>query len=431
MFRSFVLVVASLAAVLPAGPQSSVLAQNVREKVITRVFWQDAESQKLSYANLTATNRWNLRRNWVSGFPALDPKTQSLGELYASQGQVFVSVESQQDGVAGGWFCLDSGAFEEPHGNHTHWKYTRTPKVRQSDFASGRGQQSSLMLCGDMAVYSDSTADCTIMKAADMKFGGTRGIRKLSLSKPAGLCLDGNGKTIALSGNDQSGQLTAYDRAGNVAGEVALASGNVESALVNSGKVFLAHEGGISMASLTDLSVQKVNGPQPASALNAHLSWVLYTANSGDASQLCLLNGSQQDPEVVSLPIPGAAGTRLSTPEVVMSLGKRYAILFTEREASEEAMEQTLIVVLLDPNKDKNFSDAKIARTISLGTSSAASGEQHGICFDAYGRHAVISSPDDGMLTVLSLQKLNVVARFKVGGKPGRIVAVGAAEHFH
>ena len=89
------------------------------------------------------------------------------------------------------------------------------------------------------------------------------------------------------------------------------------------------------------------------------------------------------------------------------------------------------MVVLLDPNKDGDFSDAKIQKTIDLGMRPPAAAGNCALCFDAYGRYAVVSSPASGLLTVLSLTKMSVVARFNVGGAPGRIVSVGAAEHFH
>ena len=44
------------------------LGQNIRPVTITRLFWQDRETAKLSYADLVTTNKWNLNRGWVSGF---------------------------------------------------------------------------------------------------------------------------------------------------------------------------------------------------------------------------------------------------------------------------------------------------------------------------------------------------------------------------
>ena len=43
----------------------------------------------------------------------------------------------------------------------------------------------------------------------------------------------------------------------------------------------------------------------------------------------------------------------------------------------------------------------------------------------------VFTEPADGILNVMSLQNLRIVARFRVGGVPDSIVAVGAPEHFH
>ena len=60
---------------------SCLHAQTVREKVMTRIFWQDRETDKLSYADLVKTNKWSIKRNWVKGFPELDAEKQHLAQM--------------------------------------------------------------------------------------------------------------------------------------------------------------------------------------------------------------------------------------------------------------------------------------------------------------------------------------------------------------
>ena len=87
----------------------------------------------------------------------------------------------------------------------------------------------------------------------------------------------------------------------------------------------------------------------------------------------------------------------------------------------------------LDPNRDGDLSDARVRKTIPVG-SSQIDGDvdvKPEIAFDAYGRNAVFTEPRDGVLNVLSVQNMQILARFKVGGIPDRVIAVGAPEHFH
>ena len=120
-------------------------AQSVRGKVITRIFWQDRETDKLSYADLVTTNKWSIKRGWVKGFPQLDPEKQDLVQMKECSGLLMVGVRDQDSGNhQSGWVAIDTGVFEEPHGNHTHWKYTRLPNVKQSKLDTEQGNPAHL-----------------------------------------------------------------------------------------------------------------------------------------------------------------------------------------------------------------------------------------------------------------------------------------------
>ncbi|MFN8711197.1 MAG: hypothetical protein ACK50J_31375 [Planctomyces sp.] len=142
-----------------------------------------------------------------------------------------------------------------------------------------------------------------------------------------------------------------------------------------------------------------------------------------------MINTQSVPPSVVKLRIPVAEGLQLSTPETTLSMGDRLAFLFQVRiDASGDTQEQ-LTSVELDPNRDGDLSDARVRKTIPVGASLVNG--HHAISFDAYGRNAVFTEPGEGVLNVLSVQNMQILARFKVGGVPDRVIAIGAPEHFH
>jgi len=418
-----------------AALMTTAAGQNVREKTIMRVFWQDAASQKLSYANLTASSRWNLRRGWVGGFPQLEASTQSLGEMVAVDGQVFVSVTAADDTAAGGWLCLDSGAFEEPHGNHTHWKYTRTPRVRQSELAVGRGQTAGLMQHNGTVVHADSTGACTLLTTGQMKFGGDRGLRQLTLPQPARFCLI-EGQHLFTAGEKSERIATAsYDisAATRPLNGSDFPGAQLTGIVYNSGRKFVAYDRGIQR------EISRANGRETTSLdlqemvheMTSEQDWVLFTCGVGEDTRLCLTRAADPGRGFVTLPVPGSDGTKPRSLSTKLSLGKRHAFVIQETATAGTPAKEQLVIIRLDPNKDGDFSDATIRQRIDLGMRPPAPAGNSGLCFDAYGRYAVVSSPAAGVLTVISLSKMSVVARFQVGGAPGRIVGVGAAEHFH
>jgi hypothetical protein len=314
-------------------------AQGIRTRTMMRIFWQDRGTDKLSWADLTKGDKWAIKRGWIQGFPKLDPEKQGLGRMNRnSNGKLVVGMISRENSDSqSGWVAVDPGTFEEPHGNHTHWKYTGEPKVTAMNRDANEGNP------GLIAVPS---------------LPGTMQVNQLTLE---------NDEDIRK--HLQTGQFKV-DR-----------------------------------------------------------HWVLVTTGQGDQATLCMINSQSVPPSVVKLRIPVAEGLQLSTPETTLSMGERLAFLFQGRiDAAAEVQEQ-LTSVELDPNRDGDLSDARVRKTIPVGASQVDG--WHSIAFDAYGRNAVFTEPRDGVLNVLSVQDLQILARFKVGGIPDRVIAVGAPEHFH
>lgn len=439
---------------------SQANAQTIRVKNMMRVFWQDRDTDQLSWADITATNTWGIKRDWIQSFPKLDADKQDLVQMKHNNGMLVVGVRDHEDGKhQSGWVSVDTGVFEEPHGNHTHWKYTNAPKVTGSKLDTDQGNPAHLY------VY-----DNNFYLANDQKNGFSR-LQPLLLKQPASATatatfFPGGGRHITMAAVNNSVAYSSWiDGDGPNAGRIdvvslqqtgdpeiaysfSLPSGVIHGATANSGKVFFAPADGVYWVA-ADLAMKqtaetvKVNHlslgqddetdkPLRTGAFTNERNWVLGTTGQGDQSTLCLINAQASQPSIVKLKIPVGDGLRLTTPEKVLSLGNRYAFLFQDRTDSESDVQEHLTVVELDPNRDRDFRDARVKVTIPVGASKIDGHHgHHAISFDAYGRYAVFTEPGEGMLNVFSLKDMRVVARFKVGGSPDSIVAIGAQDHFH
>ncbi len=309
-----------------------------RKKILTRVFWQDNETQKLSYADIATTDKWHIDRGWVGGFPEVDPATGELGQMRAEGTNVLVGIAGKQDDAGAKRVTIESGVFEQPHGNHFHWMYSKKPN--------------------------------------------TMNVSPGTLGAP------------------QSPRMPQIANAGEIIGRVL----NIDAKELVAGQDYVSDN-----------------------------QWILLAHNADQQPALAMINsGLPQQQGLVKLPISAAEGLKLSNPKTKISMGKRFAFLFQERVDPASDIQEKLVVVELDPNRDMNFSDARVAKVIPVDASKIGSGRgHHNICFDAYGRFAVFTNPGSGLLSVMTLSDMTVRVRFRVGGAPDRIVAVGAPEHFH
>ena len=315
---------------------SSAGAQGIRTRTMMRIFCQDRGTDKLSWADLTKGEKWGIKRGWIQGFPKLDAEKQNLGVMNrTNNGKLVVGVlDHENSDSQSGWVTIDPGTFEEPHGNHTHWKYIGEPKVT--------------------AMSGDSNP--------------------------------GLSEVPSLPGTMQVNQLTLEND-------------------------------------------EDIRNQLQAGRFKVDRHWILLTTGQGDQATLCLISSQSVPPSVVKLRIPVAEGLQLSTPEMTLSMGERLAFLFQVRTDVAVEVQEQLTSVDLDPNRDGDLSDARVRNTSPVGASQVDG--QHSIAFDAYGRNAVFTEPADGVLNVLSVQNMQILARFKVGGVPDRVIAVGAPEHFH
>lgn len=442
---------------LSAVTGSSADAQAVRNRILMRVFWQDRETAQLSWADITSGDKWGIKRAWIHGFPMVDAENQELAPMKHHNGVLVTGVRDHQDGtLQSGWISVDTGVFEEPHGNHTHWKYAGLPQVTGMKLDAHQGNPGQL-----------SVSENIFYLAHDQKNGFSQLqpslLKQASSASESAKFFSGGGSHIALaavndavaysSWDDESGpnggrvDVVPLRQAGmpKIAYSFQLPSAAIHGITHNSGKVFLAPADGICWVKV-DLSLKETaesvqvnylslgqdelsDRPVRTGTFSNARNWVLCTTGEGDQSKLCLINAESADPSVVKVNVPAADGLRLTAPETVLSLGNRYAFLFQERTDAVNGVQEQLTVVELDPDRNRDFSDARIRTTIPVGASRTEG--HHAIAFDAYGRYAAFTEPGEGILNLFSLQEMQVVARFKVGGSPDRIVAVGAPEHFH
>lgn len=426
---------------------------------VARVIWQDRDKDVLMWGEVHAGDKWVVSASPLKGFPGLNVEKQDLVQMEHAEGHLLVGVRDNDDGkFQSGWIVIDTGVREEPHGDHSHWKFVSAPSTKSSRLDAGQGNPAHLYL------YNDH-----FYMANDKKNGFTHINPKDLISKPASECgvfFSGGGNHITMAAVDNAVCYSTWiDGGGPNAGRVDvinlaksgsdslaysfnLPTGVIHGATANSGKVFFAPADGVcwvqadkaltgSAASVKvhHISLGKEEGaekPNRTGAFANHRNWVLFTTGGPEGkSSLCLLNAAADQPSVVKLPIEVESGLSLTTPEVVLaSGGKRYAFLFHDKREGD--LQEKLTIVDLDPNGDRDFSDAKIAKTMPVGSSKVEGHHgHHSVSFDSEGRIACFTNPGDGTIWVMTLKDLTVRAKSIVGGTPSAIVALGAPEHKH
>ncbi|MEY2724826.1 MAG: hypothetical protein RLZZ458_693 [Planctomycetota bacterium] len=423
---------------------------------VARVLWQDRSKDTLMWGEVHAGDKWVVSASPVEGFPKLDLEKQDLVQMEHAQGLLLVGVRDEQKGShQSGWVAVDTGVREEPHGDHSHWEFQGTPTVKGSKLDTEQGNPAHLYLYdGQFYLANDSRNGFTQLNPLELlkssgpqsgKFftGGGNHITMAAVENAVcySTWIDGGGPNVgrvdvvnlAKSGPD------------SLAYSFKLPTGVIHGATANSGRVFFAPADGVCWVDadrtvsktaesviVNHISLGKDEGaekPNRTGAFCNHRNWVLFTTGGKESkSALCLLNAAAEKPTVVTLPLEVEAGLSLTTPEVVLaSGGKRYAFLFHDKQEGD--LQEKLTIVDLDPNGDRDLSDAKVAKTIPVGSSKVEGHHgHHSISFDSEGRIACFTNPGDGTIWVMTLKDLTIRAKSIVGGTPSAIVALGAPE---
>ena len=447
------LMIFSLLQVVLAGScfaQGTVAASGHRA---TRLIWQDRSDDQLKWADLYVSPQWRMTTSPVSGFPKLDKDKQDMVQMKILNGTLLVGVRDQQDGeFQSGWVAVDTGVREEPHGNHSHWKYVSAPKIQNSVLDKTQGNPAHLY------AYNG-----TFYLANDRRNGFTQLVPASLQAKKSGRFFTGGGNHITMAiANNKVGYSTWIDGGGPNKGRVDvvnlqqasgapaysfhLPTGAIHGATVNSNRVFFAPADGVCWTNVDPNPQQQVDvkvhhlklgtdketdKPLRTGAFANHRNWVLFVTGSADSSALCLVDAAAPTPKVIKIPIPVADGLRLVTPAVVKTRSaKRYAFVFHDRTGSD--ISEKLTVIDLDPNRDRHFADARMAVTMPIGASKVEGHYgHHSVCFDPDGRYACVANPGDGTIDVISLRSLQMVARMQVGGSPSAVTCVGGGVHHH
>lgn len=440
----------SLIAGLGRAEESS--HQSDGSRVIGRLFWQDEQSGSIRYGDLTKGEKWMLQPQPVPGFPELDPDDQTLVQMEAIGNVLAVGVRDLEEGeIENGWIAIDGGGVEEEHGDHTHWRFPTPPKVLAAKLDDQQGNPAHLYQY-DGAFYL----------ANDKNNGFTRLLPQRLLqgeADAAATFFSGGGDHITLAAVDgQVAYSTWISRQGDDAGRIDVVNlredqdgrgnysirtptGGLHGATANSGRVFFAPADGICWVDADrDLTQNEKNaevhylslGKDPESDLPLRTGafanagrYVLFTSQSSSESFVGLIDATASQPEIQKLPIAAAAGLRLTTPRVLVTAsGLKMAFLFQDRHDGD-AQEQ-LTAINLDPDRDGDFSDAKIVKNIPVGRSAVVGhGGHHDIGILPGGRYACVTNPGDGTIWVVSLARLEVLEQIEIDGAPSRVVAVG------
>jgi len=455
MKRTCLLTIASLVfAILSsvvARSQNADDSPKPSARTIARIFWQELETQSLRWGDLQRIgNAWHLDSNTIEGFPALDPESQSLVQMEALDDMLVTGIHDVERGTIGsGWAAVRSGVSLEEHGDHAHAHFHDTPRLFAKRIDQDQGNPAHLYRYGGkIYLANDAKNGFTMMESV------TDGSSNPSLVTSF-LSGGGNHITLAVVENNVC-YATWADRDGENAGridvvpldstkaiakpKIVLPVGGLHGATCNSGAVFFAPAAGIYVLPTDghggirkDIAPMHVDlGKDPESdkphrtgAFVNHRHWVLFQFGSGEQSQLGIIDATQTKPSLISISIPAEAGLSLSSPRcVVAANGKEYAWVIQHRKGSEAV--ERLIAVDLDPNGDRDLSDAAVLRSIELGNSriDGHSG-YHEINFLPNGRLACISNPGDGSLWILSIHSLEVLAKLDVGGAPTRLLSFG------
>ncbi|HWL08280.1 MAG TPA: hypothetical protein VNQ76_07745 [Planctomicrobium sp.] len=434
-------------------------SQRKSERMV-RLVWQDGEKNTLHWGELVQVGPKLLLQQGgsIENVPALDPEKQHLVQMERVEDVLLVGVRDNDNGqFQSGWIAVDLGVDEMPHGDHSDFDYRNHPRFLASQLDASQGNPAH------MYVYDDQ------FYLANDKLNGFTRLTPQALRGPVegrkGTFHRGGGSHITLAALDNKIAYSTWSGRGkevqgkidvvNLAkqGEDAIAYsfqlpvGGLHGAIANSGRIFFAPSDGIYWVD-ADLEFQKTaeavqphhlslgkdpetDRPLRTGAFLNHRNWVLFNTGRQENSALCLVDAAATQPKVIKVPIKTADGLSLVTPKTVAAAnGKRYAFLFQNKREGE--IVEQLTIVDLDPNGDRDFSDAAIAKTLEIGPSKVQGHNgHHSITFDDDARYGILTIPGTGELWILSLENLSIIGKHNVGGMPTKILAVGGEESKH
>lgn len=456
--RAFVLLLAGLCALTSS---STVWAQrSSKPEEMVRFVWQDREDKSLKWAELVQVGRTLTfqKGGQVEGFPELDKDRHELVQMERIDNFLVVGIRDNDRGrYKSGWVAIDLGVIEHPHGDHSDFTYGKPPRVIASVLDNEQGNPAHLYVYDkNFYVCNDSLNGFTRITPQALK--GPASGRKGTFHRGGGghITMAAVGNRVAYStwiaaADGEGGPIDVSDLSktgeSSIVYSFRLPVGGLHGAIANSGRVFFAPSDGVywlfadtnlkqspDTVSAYHLSLgqdEEAGRPLRTGAFTNHRNYVLCTTGRGANSALCLIDASARRPSVQKLPIEVGDGLSLTTPQTVTtSAGKHYAFMFQNKKEGDA--EEKLTIVDLDPNRDRNFRDARVVKTLTVGGSRVEGHYgHHTIDFCQDGRHALLTNPGDGEIWLLSLARLEVLDKYKVDGMPTKITTIGGEADKH
>jgi len=429
-----------------AGPQRCA---------ISRVFFQDPDKLTLMWADLLAQDPPVLTAAMpVDSFPVLDPERQSLVQMSSSDGKIMIGVRDNEDGdYQSGWVLVDSGVQEEEHGDHSHWYYTARPRVLSSRLDESQGNPAHLY-CYDGVFYlaNDRIGGFTRL---DPSMIPPQADPSLILAMAAFHAGGAGHITLAVAGDvaystwmsrDEATakriDVTALSEAGTkeIAYSFDVHSGGLHGATYQSGKVFFAPADGIDWLTVppspktksSDMVVHHIDlgsdqeKPLRTGAFTPFADHVLFLSGSGAKSFLGLIDARRDLPELTRVSLELDSRSKAHGPAIVQTRSQGpLAFVFHDHLKDVDAP-NLATVVQLDPNRDGDFSDAKVRGQFDIGRSQVEGHSgHHDIAFDASGRYGVIVNPGDQSVQIVSTSDLSTLSTIDMPFKPNRVLTIG------
>lgn len=441
--RSFIL---TLVALLLMG-SSSV---NAEGRTIARLFWQDHQNATLKWADLQKSkDGYALSENDISGFPELDTDDQTLVQMQVDDGLLIVGVRDEANGdIGSGWVAIETGATQEAHGDHFHWRFPEPPSVHSKLIDSGQGNPAHLYRYGKSFVMAnDQRNGFTVLNS--------KSVRDAKSPAEAGRFYEGGGGHITLAvAEGKVAYSTWIDREGENAGRVDVVglgenaekgyhitcpTGVLHGATYCDDKVFFAPSDGVCWVhadlevddaadSVTvnhlEIGTDPEGNPLRTGAFTTIDHAVVFTSGKAEQSKLCFIDASCDTPAVQSLSMELASDQSLKTPIIGKGSGGRpIALCFAE--SKEAPKTDQLYVVDLDPDGNGDYSDAKAREPIAVGPSQIEGHfGHHDAVFLPRGRQIAVTNPGDASIWVISLTDQSVQAKFECEGTPTSLVSI-------
>lgn len=420
-------------------------------RTLARLFWQDDSDAILRWGDLKKNaDGYHLTPETVDQFPRLDTDEQSLVQMQHNSGLILLGVHDQADGTFGsGWVAIESGAIEEPHGDHSHWRFHESPSVARKVIDDTQGNPAHVYQYGETFVMANDKKNGFTLTSAEL-------IRQAEATGQAATFVEGGNGHITLAVvNDRVAYATWIAPFGEHAGRVDVIglgehsgkryaihcpTGGLHGATTNQGKVFLAPSDGVcwvdadlDMNSDPDsveinhlaLGVDADDRPLRTGAFANLGDHVLFTAGKGDRSKLCILNASDIQPSLIEVALDVPEGHSVMSPiPMKTATGSSLACLFVESKEQPET--DSLMVIALDPNGDGDFADAVVEASVAVGRNqmSAHAGHHDAVLLPG-GRRIAVTNPGDQSIWIMSASDFSVQAKLPVTGAPTRILAIG------